>query len=131
MGDVTSPSVSVSIGVALGAVVVLVEAGHDAEVGAALGAVVLRLPPEDPAALVHGVPAEVAAERRAGAHGGRVAGALRLRRVGRRGLERRGRRRGRHRRARRARRACGARRGRRARTRARRGLSLGNRHRPD
>lgn len=51
---------------------VLVEAGHDAQVSAALRAVVLSLAAQDPAALVHRVPAEVAAERRARAHGGRV-----------------------------------------------------------
>lgn len=56
-----------------GRFVILVEAGDDAEVGAALGAVVLGLAAEDAAALIYGVPAEVAAERRAGAHGGRVA----------------------------------------------------------
>ena len=75
-----SPSVS-GVGIALGPVVVLVEAWHDAQVGAALGAVVLRLAAQDAATLIHCVPAEVAAERRARAHGGRVARASGLRRV--------------------------------------------------
>lgn len=39
--EVASPNISV-IGIAFGSVVILVEAGNDAEVGAALGAVVLR-----------------------------------------------------------------------------------------
>lgn len=60
-------------------VVVLVEAGYDAEVRAALRTVVLGLPAEYAAALVDGVPAEVAGERRPGAYGGGVAGARRVR----------------------------------------------------
>lgn len=40
---------------------------------------VLRLAADHPAAVVLGVPAEVAAERRAEAYGGRVAGALYVR----------------------------------------------------
>lgn len=42
--------------------VVLLEAGHDAEAGLALGTVVLGLAAQYPAVRVHGVPAEVAAE---------------------------------------------------------------------
>lgn len=51
-------------GICLRPVVVLVEARHYAEVRAALRTVVLGLPPQDPAALVHRVPAEVAAQWR-------------------------------------------------------------------
>lgn len=61
-----------------GPVVVLMKAGHDAQVGAALGAVVLRLAAQDAAAVVDGVPAEVAAERRAVAHGWGVRDARRV-----------------------------------------------------
>ena len=42
--------------------VVLLEAGHDAEVGLAVGAVVLGLPPQDAAVRVRRVPAVVAAQ---------------------------------------------------------------------
>lgn len=62
----------------LGKVVVLVEAGHDAQISATLGAVVLGLATQDAAALVHGVPAEIATERWTVTHGGRVPGPLSL-----------------------------------------------------